>query len=239
MTLGQIISYLKSGEVDLNKVGIFMSQTGGGCRASNYVSLLRKALKDLGMEQIPVISVNMAGLETNPGFKISLGVVRRGLMAVIYGDLFMRVLYATRPYEAEPGSANALYEKWARVARRNVYTGNLRKFKSILKGIVNDFDSLPLLDIKKPKVGVVGEILVKYHPNANNDVVRIIEQEGGEAVVLDLADFLLYGMYSKEFNYNVLSGSYAMMMGNKAAIRVIEYFRKPMREALRESKTLR
>ena len=157
-------------------------------------------------------------------------------MAVIYGDLFMRVLYATRPYEAEPGSANALYEKWARVARRNVYTGNLRKFKSILKGIVNDFDSLPLLDIKKPKVGVVGEILVKYHPNANNDVVRIIEQEGGEAVVLDLADFLLYGMYSKEFNYNVLSGSYAMMMGNKAAIRVIEYFRKPMREALRESK---
>ena len=157
-------------------------------------------------------------------------------MAVIYGDLFMRVLYATRPYEAEPGSANALYEKWARVARRNVYTGNLRKFKSILKGIVNDFDSLPLLDIKKPKVGVVGEILVKYHPNANNDVVSIIEQEGGEAVVLDLADFLLYGMYSKEFNYNVLSGSYAMMMGNKAAIRVIEYFRKPMREALRESK---
>ena len=236
VTLGQIISYLKSGEVDLNKVGIFMSQTGGGCRASNYVSLLRKALKDLGMEQIPVISVNMAGLETNPGFKISLGVVRRGLMAVIYGDLFMRVLYATRPYEAEPGSANALYEKWARVARRNVYTGNLRKFKSILKGIVNDFDSLPLLDMKKPKVGVVGEILVKYHPNANNDVVSIIEQEGGEAVVLDLADFLLYGMYSKEFNYNVLSGSYAMMMGNKAAIRVIEYFRKPMREALRESK---
>ncbi|MFQ7101463.1 MAG: hypothetical protein ACLRQA_00325 [Anaerovoracaceae bacterium] len=102
--------------------------------------------------------------------------------------------------------------------------------------IVKAFDELPLLDIKKPKVGVVGEILVKYHPNANNDVVNIIESEGGEAVVLDLTDFLLYGMYSKQFNYEVLSGSYGLMMGNKAAISVIEHFRKPMRKALRESK---
>lgn len=236
VTLGQIISYLKSGEVDLDRVGIFMSQTGGGCRASNYVALLRKALKDLGMEQIPVISVNMAGLESNPGFSLSMGVIRRGLMAVVYGDLFMRVLYATRPYEKEPGSANALYEKWARVARRNVYTGSLLKFGKIIKRIVEDFDNLPLLDIKKPRVGIVGEILVKYHPNANNNVVDIVEQEGGEAVVLDLIDFFMYGMYSKEFNYQNLSGSYNAMLGNKIAMGVIEFFRKPMRKALEASK---
>lgn len=236
VTLGQIISYLKSGDVDLDKVGIFMSQTGGGCRASNYVALLRKALKDLGMDQIPVVSVNMAGLETNPGFKLSAGIVKKGMMAVIYGDLFMRVLYATRPYEKVPGSANALYEKWARIARRNVCDGSLYKFRKIIEQIVEAFDELPLVDIKKPKVGVVGEILVKYHPNANNDVVDIIEKEGGEAVVLDLADFFLYGMYSKEFNFRNLSGTYGTMLGNKAAIEVIEFFRKPMRKALKNSR---
>lgn len=237
VSLGQIISYLKSGEVDLDKVAIFMSQTGGQCRASNYVALLRKALKDMDMEQIPVVSVNMSGLESNPGFNLmSYKLIKRGLMAVVYGDLFMRILYKTRPYEAVPGSANELFEKWSRVARRNVHTGSMRKFKTIVSDIVKDFDALPLLDIKKPKVGVVGEILVKYHPNANNDIVSIIEQEGGEAVVLDLIDFLMYGMYSKEYNYINLSGTYKTMLGNKIAIKVLEYFRKPLRKALEESR---
>ena len=135
------------------------------------------------MEQIPVISVNIAGLESNPGFKFSSGLLKRRLMALVYGDVFMRVLYATRPYEQVPGAADELYEKWSRVARRNVYTGSFRKFKSCIQEIVKDFDALPLRDIKKPKVGVVGEILVKYHPNANNDIVGTIEREGGEAVV--------------------------------------------------------
>ena len=236
VTLGQIISYLKSGEVDLDKVGIFMSQTGGGCRASNYVALLRKALKDLNMEHIPVVSVNMAGLESNPGFSLSLGIIKKAMMALVYGDLFMRVLYATRPYEKEPGSANALFDKWSRVAKRIVKTGSITKYKKSVKAIVEDFDRLPLLDIKKPKVGVVGEILVKYHPNANNDVVDIIEREGGEAVVLDMIDFFLYGMYSKEFNYRNLSGKYSTMMGNKIAMDVVEMFRKPLRKALEESR---
>ena len=235
VTLGQIISYLKSGNVDLERTAVFMSQTGGGCRASNYVALLRKALKDLDMEQIPVISVNIAGLESNPGFKFSAGLLKRMLMALVYGDVFMRVLYATRPYEQVPGAADELYEKWSRVARRNVYTGSFRKFKSCIQEIVKDFDALPLRDIKKPKVGVVGEILVKYHPNANNDIVGTIEREGGEAVVLDLIDFFLYGMYSKKFNFEHLSGSYKAMVFNKAAIKAIEYFRKPARKALSAS----
>ena len=157
-------------------------------------------------------------------------------MGVMYGDLFMRVLYATRPYEREKGSANELYRKCTEKARENIISGSFSVFKKTVKYIVDAFDELPLLNIKKPRVGVVGEILVKYHPNANNDIVDIIEKEGGEAVVLDLADFFLYGMYSKEFNYNNLSGSYMNMLGNKAAISVIEYFRRPMRKALNASK---
>lgn len=237
VTLGQIISYLKSGNLDLDKTAIFMSQTGGGCRASNYVALLRKALQDLEMEQIPVVSVNMAGLERNPGFKLSIGLVKRILMAGVYGDVFMRVLYATRPYEEEKGAANALYQKWAAIARENIDNANMRQFKANVKAIVKAFDELPLKEgLRKPKVGVVGEILVKYHPNANNDIVDIIESEGGEAVVLDLIDFFMYGMYSKEFNFVNLSGSYSAMTMNKLAIKLIEYFRKAMREALKASR---
>lgn len=235
VTLGQIISSLKSGKFDLDKTAVFMSQTGGGCRASNYVSLLRKALFDLKMQQIPVVSANMAGLEKNPGFKFTAPMIKRALMAFVYGDVFMRVLYATRPYESVPGSANKLYEEWTRKVKVNIENGRIRKFKSNIAQIVEDFDKLPLDDIKKPRVGVVGEILVKYHPTANNDIVGIIESEGGEAVVLDLIDFFLYGMYSKEFNYKQLSGKYSTMLGNKAAIRVVEHFRAPARKALEES----
>ena len=235
VTLGQVISALKSGKYDLDKTAVFMSQTGGGCRASNYIALLRKALDDLNMGQIPVVSVNMTGLEKNSGFKLSLGLIRRILMAGIYGDTFMRVLYATRPYEKEKGSADRLHKKWARIAKMNVKKGSIIGYIKTLKQIVKEFDELPLIDIKKPRVGVVGEILVKYHPTANNDIIGIIESEGGEAVVLDLVDFFLYGMFSKEFNYRVLSGTFKLMIGNKIAMKIIERHRKPARKALNAS----
>jgi predicted nucleotide-binding protein (sugar kinase/HSP70/actin superfamily) len=236
VSLGQIISALKSGKYDLDRTAIAMSQTGGGCRASNYVALLRKALKDLKMEQIPVVSINMAGLEENPGFRFTLPLIKRALMGMVYGDVFMRVLYATRPYEAVPGSADRLFLMWSGRAKLNIENGNFRRFKENVRGIVEDFDRLPLLDVKKPRVGVVGEILVKYHPTANNDIVGIIEGEGGEAVVLDLLDFFLYGMHSKEFNFRKLSGKYKTMLGNAAAIQIVEWFRKPARTALHESR---
>lgn len=236
VSLGQIISSLKSGKYDLDKTAVFMSQTGGGCRASNYVALLRKALKDLNMSQIPVVSANISGLETNPGFKVSMPLIRRALMGMVYGDVFMRVLYQTRPYELEEGSADKLHKKWIEAAKANIAGGSMITFRKNIKNIVKDFDELPLKDIKKPKVGVVGEILVKYHPTANNDIVGIIEKEGGEAVVLDLLDFFLYGMHSKEFNYSFLSGTFSQLVANKIAIKLIEYYRKPARIALQNSK---
>lgn len=237
VTLGQIIAALKSGEYDLEHTAIFMSQTGGQCRASNYVALLRKALKDLNMPNIPIISVNMAGLEKNPGFTItSIGFIKRGLIAIALGDLLMRVLYATRPYELEPGSANALYEKWNNMAMGCCFGGSWVAYHRICKEICSDFDRLPLRDVRKPKVGVVGEILVKYHPTANNNIVGVIEEEGGEAVVLDLMDFFLYGMYNKKFNFEHLSGYWAQMAGNMIAIAFLELIRRPVRKALRKSK---
>lgn len=236
VTLGQIISELKSGKHDLNKTAVFMSQTGGGCRASNYVSLLRKALIDLKMEQVPVISFNIVGLEKNSGFKLTIPMIKRVLLGAVYGDTLMRMLYATRPYEEVPGSADRLYEKWSHIIYKNIKNGSIVLFKRIIKQMVNEFDNLPLKEIQKPKVGVVGEILVKYHPTANNDIVRIIEKEGGEAVVLDLIDFFLYGMYSREFNFKHLAGKYSSMVINKMAIRMIEWLREPARKALNESK---
>lgn len=240
VALGQIISTLKSGELDLDRTAVFMSQTGGGCRASNYVALLRKALKDLGMEQIPVVSVNTVGLEKNPGFRITAGLAMKMILSIIYGDLLMQVLYRTRPYEKVPGSAEALYRKWSEAAGENVVDCSLKTFRKNVRGIIRDFDNLEIHeDMKKPKVGVVGEILVKYHPTANNNIVDVIEKEGGEAVVLDLLDFFLYGMHSKEFNYKQLSGTYKNMVINKAGIRILEIFRKPLVDALKESRRFR
>lgn len=187
------------------------------------------------MEQVPVVSFNMVGLESNPGFKITPAMGKRLVIAAMYGDLFQRVLYATRPYEKVPGTAEALMKKYEKEIFQNCKDGKISTYKRLVPKIVRDYDNLPLNDVKKPKVGVVGEILVKYHPDANNNIVDIIESEGGEAVVLDLIDFFLYGMYSKKFNYEKLSGSYKQYKINEIGIAVIEWFRKPLRKALRES----
>ena len=237
VTLGQIIYALKSGEYDLDKTAVFMSQTGGGCRASNYVALLRKALKDLNMEQVPVISFNMVGLEKNPGFKLTVGLLRKMVFASLYGDLMMKCLYRTRPYEVEKGSAQALMDSWFDRIVENSIDLSKRKFIKNLNAIVRDFDSLPLHeDEVKPRVGVVGEILVKYHPNANNNLVDIIEEEGGEAVVPSFIDFFEYGFLNKIYNYNNLSGTYKEMLINRAGIHFVEHYRKYVREACAASR---
>ncbi|MGI6752351.1 MAG: acyl-CoA dehydratase activase-related protein [Anaerovoracaceae bacterium] len=236
VSLGQIIGELKSGKYDLDKTGIIFSQTGGQCRASNYIPLLRKALKDLKMDHVPVISFNYAGLETNPGFKLNPPTILRAGMGLLYGDVLMRVLFATRPYEKIEGSANELYEEWSQRILESIDRCSISKFNRNIREIVKDFDEIPLRDVKKPKVGVVGEILVKYHPMANNDIVGVIEAEGGEAVVLDLIDFFLYGMYSKQYNFRELSGTYRTMALNLFLVRLIETLRSGARKALNESK---
>jgi len=233
IVVGQLIDALKSGKYDLNKVALLMSQTGGGCRASNYIGFIRKALKNAGMENIPVISVSN-GLEKNPGWKYSLPLGKRAMQAFVYGDLFMRVLYRVRPYEKVPGSANALYEKWNEKVKEDIKTGS--NYVSNIREIVKAFDEFEITNVKKPRVGVVGEILVKFHPTANNDLVGIIEKEGAEAVVPDLLGFGLYSSYNSVQKHKFLGATTAKSIEGKGAINLIEHFRKPLMKALSESK---
>lgn len=235
IVVGQFVEALKSGKYDLNKIALMITQTGGGCRATNYIAFIRKALKDMGLSHIPVISLSAGGLESNPGFKITPKILERALMALCYGDLFMRVLYKTRPYEATKGSANSLYEKWRKICLDAIKKPSLTQYKRNIRNIIKEFDELPLLNIKKPRVGLVGEILVKFHPTANNNIVNIIEQEGAEAVMPDLTDFLLYCCYGSIFKHEELSNKYSSVIINKAVIKVIESFRKPMKKYLQAS----
>lgn len=236
IVIGQIIEALKSGKYDIHNTSVLITQTGGGCRATNYIGFLRKALKDAGYEQIPVISLNAVGLEKNPGFKLTAGLLNKSMMALVYGDLFMRVLYKVRPYEKIAGSANLLYEKWVEKCRESVRTGNRKTFKENIYKIVEEFDTLEIIDVKKPKVGLVGEILVKFHPTANNEVVDIIEREGAEAVMPDLIDFFLYCAYDANFKYEELSGTLKKKIINNAVIAAIEFYRKDLRKALEQSR---
>ncbi|MCX7884958.1 MAG: 2-hydroxyacyl-CoA dehydratase [Caloramator sp.] len=236
IVIGQIIEALKSGKYDLSNTSVMISQTGGGCRATNYIGFLRKALKDAGFEHIPVVSLNPGGLETNPGFKITPSLLNKSMIALVYGDLFLNVLLRVRPYEKIKGSANLLYEKWSQRCIENVISGNHITFAKNVKSIVKDFDNLELKNIKKPRVGIVGEILVKYHPTANNEVVKIVESEGAEAVVPGIIDFLLYSAYDFNFKYRYLSGSRKDMILFNLLISLAEYYRKVMKSALKKSK---
>ncbi|WP_252230655.1 2-hydroxyacyl-CoA dehydratase [Clostridium sp. ZBS15] len=235
IVIGQMINALKSGKYDLNNTSVIISQTGGGCRATNYIGFLKMALKHAGFENVPVISLNAVGLEKQPGFKVTFKFLNKSLMALIYGDLFMKTLYRTRPYEKEKGSAFSLYEKFNEKAKKIIRTGSKKEFNNNIKEIIEAFDKLPLLDIKKPRVGVVGEILVKFHPTANNDIVGILEREGAEAVVPDLLDFFLYSAYDDVFKHDYLAGSLKNKVISKLAIAYIESFRKSMKKYLDNS----
>ena len=210
MVVGQIMDALLSGKYDLDKTAVIISQTGGGCRASNYIGFIRRALGKAGYSQIPVISLNLSGLESNPGFKLSAPLALKAVYAVVFGDIFMRCLYRMRPYEVTPGSANALHEKWAAVVKDFVSQPGLPsygKFKHLCREIIQDFDKLPVSEEPKPRVGIVGEILVKFLPAANNYLVDLLEREGAEAVVPDLLDFFLYCFYNTNFKADNLGMS--------------------------------
>lgn len=237
ITVGQFITALKSGKYDLNNTSVLMSQTGGVCRASNYIGFMRKAFKDAGFGHIPVIATSAQGIETNPGFSYSLEMARKGVMSILYGDLLMRLLYRVRPYEKIQGSANILCKNWMEKCAESVKMGDKKEFEENVYKMVRDFDEIEIdEDLVKPKVGIVGEILVKYHPTANNNIVDILEGEGAEVVVSDITDFLLYCCYNATFKYKYLSKGILPKIGGDIAIKYIENYRKHIRMALRSSK---
>ena len=237
MVVGQIMDALLSGKYDLNRVAVMITQTGGGCRATNYIGFIRRALEKADMAQIPVISLSASGLEKNPGLKITPRLLLSAMQALVYGDIFMRVLYKTRPYEKVPGSANALHAKWRDKCIKSLEKGKWREYKKNIRGIIKDFDNLPIHeDMQKPKVGIVGEILVKFLPSANNYLVDLLEAEGAEAVMPDLLDFLSYCAYNNNFKARYLGKSKKGAFISNIVIWALEALRKEAVKSFKKSK---
>ncbi|MDO5146936.1 MAG: acyl-CoA dehydratase activase-related protein [Eubacteriales bacterium] len=233
--VGQIMTALTSGKYDLNKTAVIITQTGGGCRATNYIGFIRRALSKNGFGHIPVISLSVQGIEKNEGFKITLPLLTRLLQAVIYGDLFMRLLYRVRPYEKVKGSANHLHEVWKKRCIKSLEKANYLEFRKNVKNIIRDFDTLPITDERKPRVGIVGEILVKFLPDANNHLVEFLESEGAEAVMPDLLDFMFYSLYNANFKSEYLGKSSRTARLCNAGIQVMELYRGFIRKELEKS----
>jgi predicted CoA-substrate-specific enzyme activase len=235
--VGQIMDELHSGKYDLNRTAVIMSQTGGGCRATNYVGFIRRALKKAGMEQIPVVSLNLSKLEANPGFHINAEMLLRAAYSAIFGDVFMRCVYRMRPYEKVKGSVDACHEKWLPVVKEFVTSKHMSyfKFQKICKEIIEDFDKIEITDEVKPRVGVVGEILVKFAPAANNHLVELLEAEGAEAVVPDLIDFMNYCFYNQIYKAKELGTSKKTANLMRVAIWAIEKLRSGAHKAFEKS----
>ncbi len=238
LVTGQIMEAVMSGRYDTDKLAVIITQTGGGCRATNYISLIRKALAAVGLPHIPVIALSFKDLgESNPGFKVTPSMLLQAAYSIFYGDLLMMALYRTRPYEAEPGSANRLFDHWMSVCQGQLMRGlKRREFKDTVRRIVEDFDTLPLVgEGTKPRVGVVGEILVKFHPTANNQIVDVIEREGCEAVVPGLAEFFLFGIAGGIFQKDPLGRSAKGALGSRIGLWAIAKLRAPVTRALKAS----
>ena len=205
LVVGQMMDALLSGKYDVNKTALIMFQTGGGCRASNYISLIRKALKKADMGQVPVISLNFYGMENHPGFKLSPKILHSMVYAVCYGDLIMSLVNQVRPYETNKGDAEALADRWTAKLGQELANDKIRysKVKENYKAIIADFAKIPMVKTDRPKVGIVGEIFVKYSPLANNDLERFLIKEGAEVVVPGLIDFCLYCIYNSIMDYKL------------------------------------
>ena len=237
LVAGQMIAALESGKYDLKKTALIISQTGGGCRATNYIGFIRRALNDAGWGHIPVLSLSAQGFEKNPGFKLTLPLIDNIVKSVMVGDVLMRVLYRTRPYEAVQGSANQLYKKWTEIAEEMfVNRVSFHKYHKLIKAIIRDFDNLPLKPIKKARVGVVGEILVKFHPTANNQIVDTIEKEGAECVMPDFADFFLYTASTGIFRHKQLAFPGKTERNARLVVAALEFYRRGMKKYLKKSR---
>jgi predicted nucleotide-binding protein (sugar kinase/HSP70/actin superfamily) len=229
LAIGQLLQALRSGQHSPDHTSVLLSQTGGCCRASNYAALARKALQDAGFPEVPVL---VFGQKQPSQLTGSWTLLRNLMIGTLYGDLLMRLLYRVRPYETNPGSAQALYDFWSAKCSRDLAHGGSNHFSENVRAMVRAFDALEMTGPAKPRVGLVGEILVKYHPVANNNLVELLETEGAEVVVPDLMDFFLYCAYDSKVEHALLDGSLMDMWKGSLFIKLAEYYRRPVRQAL-------
>ena len=237
LTTGQMIEALESGKYDVNKTALIMSQTGGGCRATNYIGFIRKALKDAGYPQVPVISFNIVGMEKMPGFKLTLSLVEKLLRAVVYGDLLQKMLTKNRAYEINKGETQKLFDSWLEKCKKLVQKSTNKEFKQSIYDIVNDFEKIELdTSVKKPKVGIVGEVLIKYHPYGNNFVADKLEEEGAEVILPDFMGFIKFMLTHKITFNSLLKVSKTKAKISKMAIKIVDILEKDVVTALKNSK---
>ena len=237
LTTGQIIEALQSGEYDLDKTAVIMSQTGGGCRATNYIGFIRKALKDAGFSNIPVISFNFVGMEKMPGFKITPALIERLMKCVIYGDLLQKLSSKNRAYEVHKGETNELYNKWLNICKNFVTDSSLREFKKSIYEMVEDFEKIELdTSIEKPKVGIVGEVLIKYQPFGNNYVTDKLEAEGAEVIFPDFMGFVKFIATHKITFNQLINTDKTKAKIFKLAIHFVDIFEQDEIIALKNSK---
>ncbi len=243
VVIGQLISEFTTGRTDPDRAAVAITQTGGMCRATNYAGLLRKGLRDAGYPQVPVIAISAQGLEDNPGFSFTIPMLHRAVQALTLGDLLQAVVLRTRPYQIR-GNVSDLYDRWDTIIQdffaHNGYSPTLGRsigFYSLIREITREFDEVPLLDIpRKPRVGMVGEILVQYHPDANNDAVGVIEREGCEAELPSFAQFFHNALVTVDWNYeNLGTGTSKSRKIAGLALWALQQYEKPLRRALGNS----
>ena len=236
IVIGQLVNALKSGEYDLDNTSVIITQTGGGCRATNYIGLIRKALKDAGLEQISIISLNVSGLEKEQAFKITASMANKIVQACVYGDLLMKLLLGTRPYEVEKGTSYKVYSKWQKKCYKAVSKGNLKEYKKNIKAIIDEFLNIKVKKKELPKVGIVGEILIKYHSFGNDHLIEKLEDEGVEVFLPDLMGFAKYCAYNNVIKEKLLKTGKKTSVFSTIALNLIDLYEKPVKELLKDTK---
>lgn len=236
LVIGQMIDALNSGKYDKNKVALMITQTGGGCRASNYIHLLRKALEKAGYGYIPVISLNFSGLEKESSFKMTLPILHRFLYAICYGDLLMNLVNQTKPYELNKGDAEALADEWTERLTLEMAKGKVsrRNAKKNYELIVEDFAKIPKGGSPKPRVGIVGEIFVKFSPLGNNNLEDFLVSEGAEVVVPGLLDFCLYVLYNGIIDRKLYGRNKGFAFAFKLVIKFFESYQMDLIKAIQK-----
>ncbi|SMC64796.1 2-hydroxyacyl-CoA dehydratase [Papillibacter cinnamivorans] len=242
LVIGQLIDAVKHGGYDMHKVGLLITQTGGGCRASNYIHLLRKALKKAGMDYIPVVSVNLSGLEKNPGFSLTLTLIRQMIFSMMYGDIIVQVANQCRPYEKEPGATDAMIERCMARLIDGFKEGKGLNYPGMVKNcdkIVRDFASIPLEGPSKPRVGIVGEIYIKFAPLGNNNLEDFLRSEGAEPVVPGLTDFIIFKIDNRDVDIDLYGGSFLKKIVVRIFKRYVEKCQRAMISSIRNNSSFR
>ena len=239
LVAGQMIAALKSGECDPDNTSIILFQTCGGCRATNYISVMRRALKFAGFGQVPVFACYGLPEETD-AFELSRDCLMDAIKASVYGDLLQNVTNRIRPYELRRGETDKIFKEWMTLAKADLIKGNYLSYRKNVKEIVRQFDAIPIDEtLIKPRIGIVGEILVKYHPVANNNLERVLAEEGAEVILPDFVDFFLYCAYDAIAKHELLGGTRKDKIFAEIFIQFVEFFRRPMKNALKNSKHFR